>query len=91
MGSARNASTSTCHPETSHGGPVDRGRALCEVSAGSRVHYLRMKNVTLSAEENLIEQARLTAKAQRRTLNAAFREWLVQFTGPREVLRSLIP
>lgn len=45
------------------------------------VHYFRMKNITLSADENLIEQARLTAKAQRRTLNAAFREWLVQFTG----------
>lgn len=40
-----------------------------------------MRNITLSADENLIEQARLTAKAQRRTLNAAFREWLVQFTG----------
>ena len=40
-----------------------------------------MKNITLSADENLIEQARLTAKAQRKTLNAAFREWLVQFTG----------
>jgi hypothetical protein len=34
----------------------------------------------LSADENLIEQARLTAKGQHRTLNAAFREWLGQFT-----------
>ena len=40
-----------------------------------------MKNITLSVDENLIEQARLTAKAQHRTLNAAFREWLVQVTG----------
>jgi hypothetical protein len=40
-----------------------------------------MKNVTLSADEDLIEQARLIARAQRKTLNAAFREWLVQFTG----------
>ena len=40
-----------------------------------------MKNITLSADENLIEQARLTAKARRTTLNAAFREWLGQFTG----------
>jgi len=39
-----------------------------------------MKNVTLSADENLIEQARLIAKAQRKTLNSAFREWLEQFT-----------
>lgn len=39
-----------------------------------------MKNITLSADEDLIEQARLVARSQRRTLNAAFREWLVQFT-----------
>ena len=40
-----------------------------------------MKNVTLSADENLIEQARLVARSQHKTLNAAFREWLVQFTA----------
>ena len=39
-----------------------------------------MKNITLSAEEELIEQARLVAKSQRKTLNTAFREWLQQFT-----------
>lgn len=39
-----------------------------------------MKNVTLSADEHLIEQARQVARAQRRTLNSAFREWLEQFT-----------
>ena len=40
-----------------------------------------MKNITLSADEDLIEKARLLARAQRRTLNAAFREWLTQFTA----------
>lgn len=40
-----------------------------------------MKNITLSADENLIEQARLIAKSQHKTLNAAFREWLQQFTA----------
>lgn len=40
-----------------------------------------MKNITLSADEALIEQARLVAKSQRKTLNAAFREWLVEFTS----------
>ncbi len=40
-----------------------------------------MKNITLSADEDLIEQARLAARSQRRTLNAAFREWLVQFSA----------
>lgn len=39
-----------------------------------------MKNVTLSADEQLIEQARRTAKAQHKTLNQAFREWLAEYT-----------
>jgi predicted transcriptional regulator len=39
-----------------------------------------MKNVTLSADEDLIEQARLVARSQHKTLNAAFREWLMQYT-----------
>jgi predicted transcriptional regulator len=52
-----------------------------------------MKNVTLSADEDLIEQARLVARSQRKTLNAAFREWLVQFTarsGSRREIDSLM-
>lgn len=40
-----------------------------------------MKNVTLSAEESLIEQARMVARSQRKTLNAAFREWLSQYAA----------
>lgn len=38
-----------------------------------------MKNVTLSADEALIEQARLIARARRTTLNQAFRDWLEQY------------
>jgi hypothetical protein len=38
-----------------------------------------MKNITLSADEELIERARSIAREQRRTLNEAFREWLAQF------------
>ena len=40
-----------------------------------------MKNVTLSADKELIEKARLTAQSRRETLNAAFRRWLLQYTG----------
>jgi len=40
-----------------------------------------MKNITLSAEEHLIERARETARAQHRTLNDAFREWLDEYTA----------
>jgi hypothetical protein len=39
-----------------------------------------MKNITLSADEDLIERARQIARGQKRTLNEAFREWLIQFT-----------
>jgi hypothetical protein len=40
-----------------------------------------MKNITLSAEEDLIELARTVARSQRTTLNAAFREWLERYTA----------
>jgi hypothetical protein len=40
-----------------------------------------MKNITLSADENLIEQARKVAQARHKTLNAAFREWLEQYAA----------
>jgi hypothetical protein len=40
-----------------------------------------MKNITLSADEDLLEQARAIARSQRKTLNAVFREWLTQYTA----------
>jgi hypothetical protein len=40
-----------------------------------------MKNVTLSADADLIKHARAIARAQQKTLNAAFREWLQQYAG----------
>lgn len=39
-----------------------------------------MKNITLSADEGLIDRARDVARSQKRTLNDAFREWLAEFT-----------
>jgi len=44
------------------------------------VYTIFVKNITLSADEDLIERARLVARSQHTTLNAAFREWLVSFT-----------
>ena len=41
-----------------------------------------MKNITLSAEEHLIENAREVARAQNTTLNQAFRDWLETYTRP---------
>jgi hypothetical protein len=40
-----------------------------------------MHNVTLSAAEELIERARVRARREKKTLNAAFREWLQRYAG----------
>ncbi|MEE9426389.1 MAG: hypothetical protein V3V18_15635 [Methylococcales bacterium] len=41
-----------------------------------------MKNVTLSADENLIEAARQRAASEQTTLNAKFCEWLEDYVQP---------
>lgn len=46
-----------------------------------------VKNITLSADEHLIEQARKAADARHTTLNAAFREWLKDFASGEERVR----
>lgn len=38
-----------------------------------------MKNITLSAEERLLRQARQRAEAENTTLNNEFRRWLTQY------------
>ena len=40
-----------------------------------------MRNITLSADENLIEAARQRAAEERTTLNAKFRLWLSDYAG----------
>ena len=41
----------------------------------------RVKKITLSADDSLIEAARRRASAERTTLNAEFRLWLVEYAG----------
>jgi hypothetical protein len=55
-----------------------------------------MKNITLSAEEPLIEAARERARSEKTTLNEQFRQWLASYAGTRgrlqrydEVMASL--
>jgi predicted transcriptional regulator len=55
-----------------------------------------MRNVTLSAEDHLIDRAREVAREQHKTLNEMFREWLAQVSGVsdageeyRELMNSL--
>jgi len=40
-----------------------------------------MKNITLSADEDLIERGRTIAHERRTTLNGLFREWLAQLNA----------
>lgn len=44
-----------------------------------------MKNITLSADEGLIEMARRRAEAENTTLNNLFREWLARYAAPRRL------
>ena len=46
-----------------------------------------MKNITLSADENLIEAARARARAEHTTLNELFCHWLAEYTGHHERLQ----
>ena len=45
------------------------------------MYTIIVKNITLSADEHLIEQARKTAQEQHKTLNTAFREWLQDYVA----------
>jgi hypothetical protein len=40
-----------------------------------------MKNITFSANEAVLEQARMRAKAEHRTLNELVRQWLEQYVA----------
>ncbi|MEQ8857905.1 MAG: hypothetical protein RIC56_04605 [Pseudomonadales bacterium] len=42
-----------------------------------------MKNITLSADEKLIEAARARARAEHTTLNEQFRQWLESYARQR--------
>jgi hypothetical protein len=43
-----------------------------------------MRNITFSADERLIEEARQVAQQKKTTLNEEFRRWLDDYVGRRE-------
>ena len=47
------------------------------------VYTGQMKNVTLSAEDRVLERARELARRRSTTLNQMFRDWLVELTAER--------
>ena len=48
-----------------------------------------MKNITLSAEGELIQQAREVAVRRKTTLNQLFRDWLTEVVGQKHREQSL--
>ncbi len=69
-----------------HGGPASEPSLTAGVSHDIRVHEHRVehvvtKNITLSADESLIERARERARQQSTSLNAVFRQWLRRYVG----------
>ncbi|MXY23704.1 MAG: hypothetical protein F4Y45_04175 [Acidobacteria bacterium] len=44
-----------------------------------------MKNITLSADDGLIEAARQRAASERTTLNEQFRRWLADYVGRKQL------
>lgn len=47
-----------------------------------------MKNITLSADEKLIEEARARARAEHTTLNEQFRAWLASYAREQNRIRE---
>ncbi len=40
-----------------------------------------IRNITLSAEETLIQKARMKAQSEHKSLNVLFREWMQKYAG----------
>lgn len=49
---------------------------------------IKIRNITLSAEDAAIAKARLKAQKEGKSLNIKFREWLRQYTNPRDHVQS---
>jgi hypothetical protein len=49
-----------------------------------------MKNITLSADEKLIEAARERARAEHTTLNEVFRRWLADYARQKQKAESAL-
>ena len=59
-----------------------QGQSTLTVRTGA-VYTVRMKNVTLSADDRLLERARDLARRRSTTLNQMFRDWLGELTASR--------
>ncbi|MFW5755305.1 MAG: hypothetical protein ACOCWK_01810 [Tangfeifania sp.] len=48
-----------------------------------------LKNITFSAEKDLIDKAREKAQSEKTTLNVVFRRWLKQYTGKKNISNEI--
>ena len=48
-----------------------------------------MRNITLSADEHMIDAARQRAVAEKTTLNAEFRKWLTAYARRHQAARAI--
>jgi len=55
----------------------------------TKIVYAMLKNITFSAEKDLIEKAREKARSEKTTLNVVFRRWLNQYTGKKNVVNEI--
>lgn len=49
---------------------------------------IKIRNITLSAEDEAIAKARLKASKEGKSLNIKFREWLRQYISPRDHVQN---
>lgn len=49
-----------------------------------RTNVVQMKNITFSADEQILQEAREVARVGKTTLNQLFREWLAELVTRRE-------
>ena len=47
-----------------------------------------LKNITMSAEEFLIQKAREKAQQEKKSLNEVFRQWLLRYTVTKETAQD---
>ena len=49
---------------------------------------IKIKNITLSAEEQALQKARVKAQSEGKSLNVKFREWVQGYINPQDYSKS---
>ena len=69
-------------PSTPRRGGKAKSAQIIHIAVRTILAYTAfMRNITFSANEDLIDLAREVAADQRKTLNNAFRDWLAQYAS----------